>query len=134
MKHKIGSITKTDVVVAYIDGIADESLIKEVNTRLKKITAEKPISSELIEELIQDDPNTPFPIIQNTERPDNAIGNLFEGRVVILVDHTPFVLIAPATFWSGFEATGDVYERYIYVTFIRILRFVLLLFAVFLPS
>lgn len=110
-------MTKTDVVVAYIEGIASEQLINEINERLGKITVEKPISSELIEELIEDDLNTLFPIIQNTERPDTAVGNLFEGRVAILVDHTPFALIAPETFWSGFEATSDVYERYMYVTF-----------------
>lgn len=134
IEYTIGDLTKTSVVVAYIDGIAEQSLVEEVIDRLNKMEVEQLISSELIEELIDDEPYTPFPLIQNTERPDSAIGSLFEGRVVILVDHTPFVLIAPMTFWNGFEATGDVYERFIYVTFIRLLRFLLLLVAVFLPS
>src|SRR5699024_763454 len=133
-QYTLGNVTKTDVIVAYIDEIVDQSLVEEVNKRLKEINVDNLSNSELVEELIEDNPYTPFPLVQNTERPDNAVGNLFEGRIVILVDHTPFVLIVPMTFWNGFEATGDTYERFNYVMFIRVLRLTLLLVAVFLPS
>lgn len=133
-KYEIGSIAKTEVVISYIDGIISDELLNEVKRRVSKIDVEQVVTSELVEELIEDYPFTPFPLIQNTERPDTAVGNLFEGRAVILVNHTPFVLIVPMTFWNGFEATGDVYERFIYVSSIRILRLILLLIALFLPS
>ena len=35
-----------------------------------------------------------------TERPDIACSNLLEGRAVILVEGTPFSLIAPISFFS----------------------------------
>lgn len=54
-----------------------------------------------------------------------------QGKVVIFIDHTPFVLIVPMTFWNGFEATGDANKRFIYITFIRILRIVMFVIAVF---
>ncbi len=87
--------------------------------RLKRIEIDGILESEYIEELIEDAPFTPFPQIQNTERPDIVTANLLEGKVAIIVDNTPFALIVPMTFWNGLQAVEDYYERFIYTTFIR---------------
>lgn len=130
----IGELSRTDVAIAYIDGIAPESLLKEVRSRLSRIEIDGILDSEYLEEFIEDVPYTPFPQIQNTERPDIVTANLLEGKVAILVDNTPFALIVPMTFWSGLQAVEDYYERFWYTSFIRIVRYVLFNTTMYLPS
>lgn len=134
VRFTLGKTSKTDIIISYMDGIANQQLIDEVKKRIEKIDVEIVIESEIVEEFIEDNPYTPFPLIQNTERPDAAVASLMQGKVIVLVDHTPFVLIVPMTFWNGFEATGDAYERFIYISSVRILRIVMITIAVFLPS
>ena len=130
----IGELTQTDVIVAYIEGIASNSLLAEVRSRISRIQIDAVLSSSFIEEFIEDVPYSPMPQIQNTERPDIVAASLIEGKVAILIDNTPFVLIVPMTFWSGLQAVDDYYERFIYTTFIRWVRYVLFNFSLFMPS
>jgi hypothetical protein len=130
----IGELSRTDVAIVYIEGIAQESLLKEVRSRLSRIEIDGILESEYIEEFIEDAPYSPFPQIQNTERPDIVTANLLEGKVAILVDNTPFTLIVPMTFWSGLQSVEDYYERFWYTSFIRLVRYVLFNTAMYLPS
>lgn len=131
---KIGRYTDTLVVIAYIKGLADQTLIDEVENRLQRIDIDSVLESGYIEELIEDNPYSPFPQFINTERPDVAAANLLEGRVVILVDGTPFVLIAPISFFSLLQSAEDYYQRYLISTIIRLLRFVFMVLSLVLPS
>jgi hypothetical protein len=128
----IGKFSKTDVVLCYIEGIVNPDVLREVRTRMSDITIDVIISSHYIEEFIEDNPYSPYPQVQNTERPDVVIAALVEGKCAILVDGDPFALIVPMTFWSGFQAAEDFYERFIYTTVIRWLRFALLNLSLFL--
>lgn len=131
---QIGKYTKTEVSIAFIDGIADESLITEVKNRLERIEIDGVLESGYIEELIEDNPFSPFPQIFSTERPDTVAACLLEGRVAIFVDGTPFVLIVPITLYSLLQAGDDYYERFLVGTFIRWLRYILLVIALLFPS
>lgn len=130
----IGKLSKTDVAIVYIEKIASDSVIEEVRKRLESIEIDGVIETGFIEEFVEDFPFSPFPQVQNTERPDIVCGSLLEGKVSILVDNTPFVLIVPMTFWSGLQAAEDYYERFIYVTFIRWIRYILFNISLLLPS
>ena len=59
---------------------------------------------------------------------------MIEGRVVIIVDGTPFVLIAPANLYQFFQSPEDYYERWIIGSLLRILRLVGSFIATFLPA
>ncbi|MEY2196588.1 spore germination protein [Neobacillus sp. BF23-41] len=131
---KIGRYTDTHVVIAYIKGLADQNLIEEVENRLQRIDIDSVLESGYIEELIEDNPYSPFPQLINTERPDVAAANLLEGRVVILVDGTPFVLIAPISFFSLLQSPEDYYQRFLISSAIRLLRFVFMVLSILLPS
>ncbi|MFK2826914.1 spore germination protein [Bacillus sp. B190/17] len=131
---KIGNYTRTTVALAYIEGIADQTLIEETANRLKRIEIDGILESSYIEEMIEDNPYSPFPQILSTERPDVACANLLEGRVVILVEGTPFTLIAPVTFFSLMQVQEDYYQRFLISTLIRWLRYLFLAVALFLPS
>ncbi|NRD76892.1 spore germination protein [Bacillus sp. BRMEA1] len=130
----VGRVTLTDIVIAYVEGIVPNSVIEEVRKRIQRIQIDGVMESSYIEEFIEDVTWSPFPQIQNTERPDVVCSSLLEGKVAILVDNTPFVLIAPMTFWSGLQAADDYYERSIYSTFIRIIRYALFNIALLFPS
>lgn len=94
----IGEYTQTDIVISYIEGIAEEAVLQEVRSRLKDIQIDAILESGYVEEFIQDAPYSPFSTVQNTERPDTVAASLLEGRVAIFIDGTPFVLIVPFTF------------------------------------
>lgn len=131
---KIGRVTKTDVVLAYIEGIITDSVVDEIRTRLQRIDIDGVIDSGYIEEFIEDQPLSPFPQVLSTERPDTTAGNLLEGRFAILVDGSPFALIAPINLWSFMQANEDYYERSVPASLLRVLRYVFGVIALTLPS
>ncbi|WP_017726100.1 spore germination protein [Halalkalibacterium ligniniphilum] len=131
---QIGDVTQTDVAVMYIDGVANEKIVDEVRKRLREITIDGVLESGYIEELIQDQTFTPFPTVYNTERPDSASANLLEGRIVIIVDGTPFVLIAPTNFFMFLQSSEDYYQRFDISIAIRFLRYLAFFIALFGPS
>jgi spore germination protein KA len=130
----VGRLTQTNVLLAYIEGLADTAVIERIRKKITGIKVEGVLESGYIEELIRDDPFPLFPVVLVTERPDAVAGALLEGRAAILVDNTPFVMVVPITFWSGLQASEDYYLRYPIATFARWIRFIFLLVAVFAPS
>ncbi|MDO7786640.1 spore germination protein [Desulforamulus aquiferis] len=131
---KIGSVTRTKVCVAYIKGVCSPELVKEVQDRLSKIEIDGLLESGYIEELIQDDPYSPFPQVGITERPDRAVAAILEGRVIIITDNTPMVLIAPGELFSLLQAAEDHYNRYTFATLVRVIRYMAFVMALLLPA
>lgn len=119
---KIGKVTQTDVAIMYINGIVNEKVVEEVRIRLKRINIDSILETGYIEQLIEDKTFTTFPTLFHTERPDVAAANLLEGRVAILVDGTPYVLLAPAVFIQFFQAVDDYYGRFDLNSALRFLR------------
>lgn len=129
---KIGKVTQTDVAIMYIKGIVNEKVVEEVRIRLKRINIDSILDTGYIEQLIEDKTFTTFPTIFHTERPDVVAANLLEGRVAILIDGSPNVLLAPAVFIQFFQAADDYYERFDLssaLRFLRVLNFFISLIA-----
>ncbi|MFC5449006.1 spore germination protein [Paenibacillus aestuarii] len=133
-KMTIGRYSQTSVVLAYIEGIADPRLITEVQERLRTIDVDGVLESGVIEEWIEETNYSPFPQMQNTERPDAAAAALLEGRIVIITDTTPFVLILPTTFFSFFQSPEDYYQRFPIGTAIRWVRYLFVCVSLIAPS
>lgn len=131
---RIGRVTKTNVSFMYLHGSANEEVVREVQTRLKRIRIDGILESGYIEELIQDKTYTPFPTIFNSERPDVIAAGLLEGRVAIFVDGTPFGLLVPAIFPQFFQAAEDYYQRSDISTLLRIIRYISFFIALLGPS
>ncbi|MEH7306196.1 spore germination protein [Neobacillus drentensis] len=130
----IGEMTKTDVAIMYINGIANDKVVQEVHERLDRIDIDGILESGYIEELIQDTTYSPFPTIYYSERPDVISAELLEGKVAILVDGSPNVLIVPALFVSFLHVAEDYYQRADISTLIRMLRFFSIIIALLAPS
>ncbi|MGO4544729.1 spore germination protein [Paenibacillus sp. 2TAB23] len=131
---QVGSRAKKDLVIAYMKGIAEPELVEEVEARIRKINIDNLPESGYVEQLIEDDFLSPFPQIQSTERPDRVIGAMMEGRVAILLDGTPFALIAPVTFSMLLQSPEDYYERWLAGSLLRLLRFFAAMIALLTPA
>nr|WP_232345263.1 spore germination protein [Paenactinomyces guangxiensis] len=132
--YEVGRRTKKNLVIAYMDGIANPDLVQEVKSRIERIDIDDVPESGYIEHLIEDNYVSPFPQVQSTERPDRVMSSLLEGQVAILLDGTPFVLIVPLTFFMLLQSPEDYYSRWIPSTLLRFMRFVAAFFSLFLPS
>jgi spore germination protein len=131
---KIGKLTNTDVAVTYIEGIVNMSVLNEVRNRINRIQTDGILESGYIEEFIEESHYSPFPQILNSERPDVIASELLEGKVAILTSGTPFALIVPMSFWAGLQAPDDYYERFLFVSLNRWIRYFFAAFSVFFPS
>lgn len=133
-QQKIGRRTETDIAVVYLRDVADANLVEEVNARLKTIDIDSVLETGYIEQLIEDSWLSPFPQLQSTERPDEVVAAILEGRVAILVDNTPFVLLAPTTLNMLMHTPEDYYERWMAASVIRSIRFMATFLAMTLPA
>lgn len=131
---KIGKYSKTDVAIAYIKSIAEDTVVDEVKKRLKKIEIDGIIDSGYLEEFIEDNPFSPFPQVEHSEKPDKISAGILEGRVAILADGSPFVLVVPVVFAQFFQSAEDYYERYFLSSFLRVLRTAAMFISLLLPS
>lgn len=93
-------------------------MVDEVRKRLTHIQIDAVLESQYIEELIKDSASSIFPTVYSTERPDEITGGLLEGRVAILIDGTPFVLMVPCTFFHLMKTAEDNYLPFPVATFI----------------
>jgi spore germination protein KA len=130
----IGHLTATKISIAYLKGIAATELVNNVKQRLQKIDIDGILESGYLEEFIEDHPHSPLPQIMHTERPDRVAGNLLEGRVAIITDGTPIVLIVPMGISGFLTSPEDYYERSIIVSAIRLLRYITFAASLLLPS
>ena len=133
MEHfDMGGSSGTDVVVCYMDGVADEKNLNEIRTRIKNA---KPKSltlgtQSLAETLIKRGWLNPFPKIRTTERPDTAAAQLLEGSIIVLCDTSPLAMILPTSIFDYLEETGDYYFPPLTGTYLRAVRVIILLLSV----
>lgn len=131
---RTGNNTNTNLAVMYMDGIASQQVVEEIEKRIKDISKDTIISPGYIEEMIEDNPLSPFPQMLNTERPDRATANIMEGRVAILSEGSSTCLILPVTFFSFYQSPDDYNSRWIAGTFLRIIRLMSFIIAIGLPA
>jgi len=130
----LGKMTKTDVVICYIEDIAPPNLIEEIKRRLSKIEIDGVLDPGYLEEFLEDTKWTIFGQAEYTEKPDRVCGHLLEGRVCVMADGSPMALIVPVSFPQFLLAGEDYYQRYVPATIYRIMRFCAFGVALLLPS
>lgn len=131
----LGSFGPKEVVLIYIRNIAKSDIVNDVRQRLERTQARTLYESSYIQRNIEDSCLSPFPQIEATERPDVAMSALWQGRVAIILDGSPQVLLAPCTFFDLMDTPDDAYTRwYFAASFFRIARYIMLLLAVCLPG
>lgn len=130
----VGRRTKTVISVAYIKDIVNMESVNKIIDKLNKIDIDGIIDSGYIRELLEENSKSIFPKMISTERPDLACTSLLEGRIVLLVENTPFVLILPATLIDFIHSTEDYYHKPLNATFNRILRIICFFITIITPG
>lgn len=129
----VGKVSKTKVAICYIKDIANDDLVAEVKYRINNLNVDNIISSGQLEQLIQDN-NSMFPQLIASERPDKSANHLLEGRVVVIVNGSPYALIMPGVFIDFLSSPEDVNLKYQYSNLLKIVRIIAFLITLFLPG
>ncbi len=130
----VGTLTKTQVAVVFVEGIANGEVVDEVCRRISAIKTDAILDSGYIELFMQDGKTPFYPTVGNSERPDKVAGKLLEGRCAILVDGSPVVLTVPYLFCEAFQVTEDYTKSPWYASFVRTLRFLAYLVSLYFPA
>lgn len=130
----IGNLTNTRVGIVYLENLANKKLVDEVERRISSIEIDQLFLTGELEELIEDHPFSPFPHVFATERPDRAVSYLAEGKITIIVDGNPRVLVAPITFFAFYQASDDYSSRWMIGSFFRIIRIFSFIVTISLPA
>ena len=133
-RKQMGSRSKTDIAMLYLEDLVRPDLLERIERQLSRIKIKGVLDSGYVEQLMERQWLSPFPQLQMTERPDKAAAALLEGRVVLVVDNTPFVVMLPVTLNVFFQAAEDYYDRWEMMSLIRVLRYLAAFVALALPG
>ena len=133
-EQNVGGLTKTQIVLAYLDGVVDKKIVEKLKNKLSNIKIDGVIDSYYIMELISDRPNSILKQVGCAEKPDIIAGKMLEGRVAILVDNSPIVLTVPFIFLEDLQNSNDYYTNYTYSTLVRFIRVMALFISVLGPG
>jgi spore germination protein len=130
----MGTRSKTDTAIMYIDDIVNKDVLDKFMSRIDKIDMDAVLDSGYVEQFIEDDKWSPFPQVQSTERPDVVAAALYEGRIALLVDNSPFAIIVPATLPMLFQSPDDYFQKWLTASTTRIIRFLAIILSLILPG
>lgn len=133
-KTKVGRRSLTNVVIVWIEGITNPTLVDKMKKRIASIDIDGMLSPSSVEEYLTDSRVTAFPLLQYTERPDRFCSGLLEGRVGVMVDGLPLAYLAPVDLGYLMDSPEDRSCDFLSATCIRILRYVSLLLSLLLPA
>ncbi len=130
----LGEVSKCNCAVLYMGDITNPSLVREVKKRIEGLKIDHIISSGELMQFIENNSFITLPQVISTERPDRCVKALMSGRVVVLVDNSPLALIMPVTVFELTESAEDVYLRPAYALLVKSIRYLGILFSVYLPG
>lgn len=131
---EVGNITKTKCALCYIKDIANSDLVSEVEYRLNNLQVDSLLSAGELEQLIVDSNDVGLPRVISTERPDTTSRHLLQGRVIVIVNGTPYALIVPATLIDFLSTPEDVNLKPAFANFLKCIRFLGAFITLLLPG
>lgn len=147
--YNIGSVSKSDVALAYMKDRADKKLVRKMEKVLEEWTKQERAQQKrsatgsaltvsdqsLLEKLLRafdaGSGINPFPKVRYSQRPDVIAAHINEGKLAILVDNSPTVMLIPTSVFEFFQDVDDYYFPLLtgnYFRFIKLLNFFLILF------
>ncbi|MCF6092597.1 spore germination protein [Microaerobacter geothermalis] len=130
---QVGTRSKTDLCIAYLEDVADPDLVRSIRDEL--ITMEidgLPMAEKTVEEYIFKNHWNPYPMVRYTERPDVAAIHLLEGHVLVYTDTSPSVMITPTTLFHHVQHAEEYRQKPVVGAYLRWVRFAAMLISVFL--
>lgn len=134
-EYRLGEVSNTGVSLVYLEQYCEPSVVKHVDQLLNSYDKDHLITAGELNKYISRHPNSIFPQVTMSERPDVAAYSLLQGKVVLFIDNFTFSVIAPITFMDMLETTEDhAYFVPWNLAFIRILRLICLVISTTLPA
>lgn len=130
---KVGVRTQTRVSIAYLNGVADKNAIMEIKKILSSIDIDGILDSGNVKEYLLKDKSV-FPQILSTERPDLVCQSILNGKIALIVENTPFVLVLPNVFIDFMHTSEDQYQKPLNISFTRALKVMALIVTLFTPA
>src|SRR5699024_2533449 len=130
---RVGKRSKTDVCISYIQDIANNYYLEEIERRLENIDIDNLVMADkALVELTTDQKWNPFPLVRYTERPDVAAHHVLSGYVVLVVDTSPSVIVLPTSYFDHLEHAEEYRQAPTVGTFTRWIRILAVLASIFL--
>lgn len=133
-EQQIGTRSHTMTALVYMEDLIYPELLDTIRERMDAFEIDGILDSGMLEQLTEKHWLSPFPQFQSTERPDRAASAVLEGRIVLVTDHSPTVLIFPSDYNSFFQTSDDWYNRFEIAAFARLLRFFAAILAMSFPA
>lgn len=133
-KTQVGNVSKTEVYLVYIDGIARSDILDTLKRKIQGVSLSSCIDSGYLEHFLQDNRFVFFSEVGNSEKPDKVAAKLMGGRIAVVCDGSPVVLTVPYLFIESVQSAEDYLKNAYYATFVRVLRFIGMFLALFLPA
>lgn len=133
-KMTVGRESRTCVAIAYLSSVADSRVVKKIKKRIANMDVDGLIDSNYVRSFVEERPMSIFSQSAVSEKPDVVCAKMLEGRVAVIVDGSPMVLTFPFLLVEDFQSGEDYYQRSAFSTFLRIVRFLGVITAIFLPG
>ncbi len=130
----VGRRSKTKVSLAYIKDIVDAKKVEFILKKLKDINIDGIIDSSYIKEILLENKKSLLPLVISTERPDTVCISLLNGKIAIIVENTPYVILLPSIFADFFKSSEDDYSKPANASFTKILRYIAFIIAIITPG
>ncbi|HWI62802.1 MAG TPA: spore germination protein [Symbiobacteriaceae bacterium] len=131
---QLGRRSRSYIYLAYLKSVVSEDLLRELRRRLSQIDVDVVIDSGVLQQYLEDSQKGLFPTIGYTERPDRVAAAIAEGRVGLMVDGSPYVVIVPWLFGDYFRISEDYYVKWPFGTLLRIIRIMGAVITLTLPA
>lgn len=134
-QQTVGETSKTQLMLCYLQSRVSFEMLDALKNRLQDCPIDTVLASGYLSDYLEDEGTSRlFSGVGISERPDTVCGKLTEGRIAILVDGTPAVIVVPHIFVEEFQGVDDYSNRTYYAAFIRVIKYVSFFVSVFLPG
>lgn len=131
-KIEVGERSKTPLAICYLEGVVSEEMLKKTKERLQSCKLKTVLGAGYLTGFLEH--GGLFSGVGMSERPDVVCGKIEEGRIAVLIEGTPTVLLVPFLFVENFQTLDDYLTRPFYGTFIRWLKYISFFLSAFLPG
>ena len=130
----LGKYTDTQIGIVYVNNICKKELVDKIKRKLETIDIYGVINAGIIKNLLIKENNFLLPTVITTERPDIVASSILEGKIALVIDNSPFVIIIPGVFADFFKTPEDDYNRSFNASFTRIIKYISFFIALLTPS
>lgn len=135
----MGEVSKTDIAVAYMKDKVNKDLARKIESLIQKAqtdyitVGDQSVLEKLMKEMGAYSRLNPFPKVKYSQRPDVIAAHITEGKIAIIVDNSPTVMLLPVGVFDFLQDVDDYYFPQLtgnYFRLLRTLNFLVILFLI----